>query len=301
MTRGILQFVAFLTMILLTGLVAAASVIEDHVVTVDNLRLHYIESGSGRNVVLIHGNAGNAMDFELGAVDALAARHHVIAIDRPGHGESERPDGLESLDDHARLLHAELTALRIDRPVLVGHSWGGSLALAYALAYPSEVSGLVLLAPAAFPDKSEPFFLRIAGKVPVIGEIGAFLGRSVFSKGVLRKDLERAFYPQAVPEGYFQTVRRSWLGRKQLKAYFADEAKLDDSLKKMTMKYASITVPTTIVTGDQDRIVDPRENAYRLNWAIKGSKLIVLGDTGHEIPQTHPESILDAMGIMSRN
>src|SRR5882672_4384897 len=66
---------------------------ERHIVTVGNLHVTYIESGTGRPVVLLHGNAGGVEDFEYGAVEDLAREYRVIAIDRPGHGESDRPDG----------------------------------------------------------------------------------------------------------------------------------------------------------------------------------------------------------------
>src|SRR5438876_5539077 len=65
----------------------------EHVVTVENLRVHYVESGTGRTVVLIHGNAGDVEDFEFGTIDRLSRDYRVLAIDRPGHGGSDRPVG----------------------------------------------------------------------------------------------------------------------------------------------------------------------------------------------------------------
>lgn len=277
---------------------ANGSGLSEHLVTVDDVKLHYVESGTGPAVVLLHGNPGYSADFQFGAIDALSDDHRVIAIDRPGHGQSERAANVDTVEEHAKLLHDELLALGVSRPVLVGHSWGGSLALAYALAYPDDVGGLVLVAPAAYPDKSDPFFLQLAGKVPFIGELGALLGRSVLSRGMVRKDLANAFYPEPVPDSYFKTVLRSWLGRKQLKAYFADEAKLSESLSKMSDQYADIEAPTVIITGDNDRIVDAKRNARQLHKVMKRSKFIELSNTGHEIPQTHPESIAEAIRII---
>ena len=269
--------------------------LSDHVITVDDVKLHYVESGTGPAVVLIHGNAGNAADFESGAIDALSGNHRVIAIDRPGHGDSDRALNADTVEEQATLLHDELAKLEIRRPILVGHSWGGSLALAYSLAYPDDIAGMVLIAPAAYPDKGDPFFLRLAGKVPFVGELGALLGRSVLSRGMVRKDLANAFYPQPVPDWYFKTVLRSWLGRKQLKAYFEDEAKLNDSLENMKGRYADIQTPTVIITGDKDQIVDAKHNAHQLHKVMKKSRIIELANTGHEIPQTRPESIAQAI------
>jgi len=290
---------ALFVCVLATSGMANGSGLSEHVITVDDVKLHYVESGSGPAVVLIHGNPGYAGDFESGAIDALSDRHRVIAIDRPGHGESDRAANADTVEEQAELLHHELSALKITRPILVGHSWGGSLVLAYALAYPDDISGMVLIAPAAFPDKSDPFFLQLAGKVPVIGELGALMGRTILSRGMVKKQLAQAFYPQPVPNWYYKLVWRAWMGRKQLKAYFADEAQLNDSLSKMKDRYAYIQTPTVIITGDSDQIVDAKRNAHQLHQVMKRSRIIELANTGHEIPQTHPESIAQAVGIIT--
>jgi pimeloyl-ACP methyl ester carboxylesterase len=104
-----------------------------------------------------------------------------------------------------------------------------------------------------------------------------------------------------VPDNYFKLASSSWLGRKELKAYFDDESALQDSLKKMSKRYSEINIPVVIVTGDEDKIVSPKENAYRLQVAICQSRLIKLKDTGHEIPQTRPESICAALRLISRS
>ena len=277
---------------------ADGSGLTEHVITVDDVKLHYVESGSGPAVVLIHGNPGYAADFESGVIEGLSRDHRVIAIDRPGHGDSDRAPNVDTVEGQAKLLHDELAAIEVSRPVLVGHSWGGSLVLAYALAYPNDLAGMVLVAPAAYPDKGDPFFLRLAGKVPFVGELGALLGRTVISRGMVKKDLARAFYPQPVPDWYYKLVWRSWMGRKQLKAYFADEAQLNDSLAKMDGHYADIQVPTVIITGDSDQIVDAKRNARQLHKVMKKSRIIELAHTGHEIPQTHPESIAKAIRMI---
>jgi len=78
-----------------------------------------------------------------------------------------------------------------------------------------------------------------------------------------------------------------------------DEWALNDSLRRMTKRYSDIRIPVVIVTGDEDKIVSPKENAHRLQTVIPGSQLIELKKTGHEIPQTHPESIHSALLLIS--
>lgn len=274
--------------------------IERQTITVENSKVTYIEGGIGRVVVLLHGNAGGIEDFEYGVMEGVSRQYRVIAIDRLGHGDSDRPDGeAGSVEYQAEFLHKTLASLGIEKPILVGHSWGGSLALAYALKYPREIAGMVLLAPAAYPDKGANFMVRIAAKVPFVGEIGVLLAQSIMGRQMLQREVARAFYPQPVPDSYRKLVMASWLGRKQLKAYFADEVDLNDSLKEMRHHYSEIKMPVVIITGDKDKIVSPKQNAYRLQKAIPHCRLIELKDSGHEIPQTSPKSIISALGLIN--
>ena len=276
------------------------SSIQENFVTVEKVRVRYVVGGSGPAVVMIHGNAGSIEDFEFGAIESLSANYRVVAIDRPGHGKSDRPNRKNvDVEYQARLLHRVLSSLNVARSVLVGHSWGAALALSYALQYPDEVSALILVAPAAYPDAGEARLLQAINKPPVIGNVPLMLGNSIVGRHILRGVLRRAFSPQPLPEKYFQLVASSWLGRKQLKAYLDDESNLNASLRKLSNHYAEINVPVVIITGDHDQIVSPEENAYRLKDSIANSRLIELRNTGHEIPQTHPESISSALSLIS--
>src|SRR5471030_2204256 len=112
-------------------------------------RLHLLELGSpdAPPVVLLHGASGNLQDMRLALGDRLASRYRVILVDRPGHGWSDRPDGPSggSPARQAALIHQALERIGVTRAIVVGHSWSGALATAYALAYPANVTGLVLL------------------------------------------------------------------------------------------------------------------------------------------------------------
>lgn len=275
------------------------SAVKQHVITVENLQVNYIETGTGSTVVLIHGNPGDVGDFEFGTISELSHKYRVIAIDRPGHGTSDRPaEKGESVEYQAKLLHQTLSNLGIQRPVLVGHSWGASLALLYALEYPTEVSGLVLLAPPAYPDDKRNSLLAGVIKTPVVGDFSILMGKLISGRQELKHSLEQAFSPQSVPDDYYKSANSSWFGQKQLKAYFEDELALNDCLKKMVDRYSGIKIPVIIVAGEEDKIVSPKDNAYRLQNAIPGSRLIKLKKTGHEIPLTHPKSIFAALKMI---
>ncbi len=264
-------------------------------VTVDGANLHFVIKGAGRPVVLIHGNPGSSQDWAK-LYDPLAARYKAVAFDRPGHGHSDRPNHRDvTVDVQARLLCAALDELRIERPILVGHSWGGALALVYALLYPRDVSGLVLLAPAVYESEDGLSFVSKLPALPIIGDILNFILSPLLAASVVRGDLKKAFAPDPVPPHYLRSVLSEWTRPKKVKWYSVDDALLNQSLPEFSERYSDIRVPTAIVTGDSDLIVPAEENAHRLHEALSNSKLIVLDKTGHQIPFTRPQAVVDAV------
>src|SRR5215468_4858649 len=273
----------------------------DRYLEIEKTKLHLIQGGTGQQtVVMLHGNAGDIQDFEYGLAELLSKSYRVIGFDRPGHGKSVRPGGeAASVEGQARMLHETLQNLGVNKAILLGHSWGASLALCYALKYPAETAGLVLLAPPAFPGADPNPLLRAVVKTPLIGGLTLMFGKTLMGDERLRHELERAFYPQAVPVNYLKIATSTWLGRKQLRAYLEDEWSLSASLRRMSKHYGELRMPVVIVTGDRDRIVAPKENAYRLKEAIPQAQLVELKGAGHEIPLTRPDSVYSALKLIS--
>ncbi len=269
---------------------------------IENTRVRYVEAGAGPAVVMIHGNSGSVDDFDFKSLGLLCRDHRVIAVDRPGHGKSDRPNGAAAtLQYQTQLLHDTLSHLGVTRPTIVGHSWGGAMALAYAVQYPNDVSAIVLLAPAAYPDAGGDKFVRAVLKTPVIGDVTLTLGRLLFGKQLLKKELKKAFYPDTVPDAYLRYASSSWLRHKQVRAYLEDEWSLNKDLEKTSKHYSDIRIPVVIVTGDSDKVVSAKHNAYRLKTSIAQSQLVELKNTGHQVPQTHPESIYNAVSLVPKS
>jgi pimeloyl-ACP methyl ester carboxylesterase len=267
---------------------------QKHVV-VDGMKLSYVSAGSGRPVVLIHGNPGSHQDYTLGVIERLSESYHVLAFDRPGHGYSERHDSVHTtVEVQARMIRDALQKLAIEKPVLVGHSWGGSLVLAAAVAYGNELSGIVLLAPAAYPSVRVEWW-SLLPHVPVIGKfvvntLTPFLGRAF-----VRKNLRQAYEPQDMQHDYAEQSAELWMRPDQIRACAYDERTLGASLKILSQHYRNIEMPVVIVTGSADRLLDPNEHAFPLQKTITNSKLIVLPDTGHQLPQTKPDDVISAI------
>jgi len=286
---------------------------ESKFVTVDGASLHFVIKGDGRPVVLIHGNPGSCQDWAR-LYTPIASRYQAIAFDRPGHGHSERRNHRDiTVEVQAQMLHAALRELQIEHPILVGHSWGGALALAYAIEFPNDVSGLVLLAPAVYESHDGVSFLSKLPDFPIIGDALNFLFTPLLGAWLVRTDITKAFAPDPIPKHYLRHVLSEWTRPKKVKWYSIDDASLNQSLPKLSSRYAELLghngsgeperrlrMPISIINGDSDLIVSAKENAYRLHEALPHSELIVLSKTGHQIPFTQPDAVLQAIDNVAR-
>jgi pimeloyl-ACP methyl ester carboxylesterase len=264
-------------------------------VKIDGARLHVVIKGSGQPVVLIHGNPGSCQDWSR-LYSPMASRYQTIAFDRPGHGHSERPNHEDiTIEVQARLLHATLKELRVESPILVGHSWGGALALIYALLYPESLAGVVLVAPALYDSQDGVSFLTKLPALPLVGDLVNFLFTPLLGAWVVREDLKKAFAPDRVPKHYLRSVLSEWTRPRKVKWYSVDDALLNDSLRNFSPRYSGLRLPIAMVTGDSDLIVPLEENSRRLHRELPHSELVVLERTGHQIPITRPEAVVEAI------
>src|SRR5262252_7587552 len=139
-------------------------------ISVDGARLHYVEHGTGAPVILLHGNGSMVGDFiSSGIVEQLGPGYRVVAFDRPGFGYSERPSKRKwGAIEQAKLLLRAWQLLDIERPVVVGHSWGTLVALAAALEAEQRVAGLVLLSGYYYPTPMARTNVRASSTLAVL-------------------------------------------------------------------------------------------------------------------------------------
>ncbi|HYX27910.1 MAG TPA: alpha/beta hydrolase [Pyrinomonadaceae bacterium] len=264
-------------------------------VRVDEANLHFVIKGQGRPVVLIHGNPGSCQDWSR-LYGPISSEYQALAFDRPGHGHSDRPNHRPiTVEVQAEMLNKALKELGVDRPIIVGHSWGGSLALVYGLNFLNQIAGLVLLAPAAYESDDGVSFLSKAPGWPVIGDILNFVFTPFLAAWLVRTDIAKAFDPDPVPKKYMRHVLAEWTRPKKVKWYSVDDALLNESLPKFADRYPEIKAPVAIITGDADKIVPAAENAERLYQALPHSHFNLLPQTGHQIPFTRPEAVMAAI------
>ena len=279
--------------------VAAARRIEEIVppqggfLDLDGERIHILDKGAGRPVVLIHGLEGQMGNFTHSLVDRLAGEFRVVAFDRPGSGYSTRsaksPAGVRA---QAATLARVIRAIKLERPVIVGHSLGGAVALAIALDEPDCASALALIAPLTQPVAIPPLVFRgLAIRSLFIRRFVAWTLATPAS--LLARDLalKQVFAPEPVPAD-FATAGGGLLGLRPRNVYAAssDMVATNDDLEEMTPRYASIRIPIGILYGRGDRILDWRAQGESLKQKVPSVDLEIV-DGGHMLPVTQPDIV----------
>src|SRR5262245_46152593 len=129
-------------------------------IEVDGNRIHYTEARQGRPILFIHGLGAQFHQFSHPLFGRLEGDFHLVALDRPGSGHSVRARGASAgISEQARVIVHFMEKLGLEKPLVVGHSLGGAVALAIAIEHPDKISGLALLAPyTRYSDKTAPAF-----------------------------------------------------------------------------------------------------------------------------------------------
>ena len=256
-------------------------------VTVDGIRIHFLDAGEGPAIFLLHGLSATHVNWEF-TIPAFAGRWRVIAPDLPGHGRSAKPDAPYTVDFYAGVIRSLAREIGIPEAVVVGNSLGGQIAIELGLSYPVWTRALVLAAPAggfgtsvqalrwAIAAAARPGLLRVA--------LPWALERCVYDpshpacderRRVLAERLAHDDYPS-----FARAVNRSLVG----------------SIAAGRQPVRRLTQPTLLVWGRDDRLVG-LSASRRLLRDIPHARLTVLDACGHlpmlEQPQRFNRVVAD--------
>jgi pimeloyl-ACP methyl ester carboxylesterase len=268
-------------------------------------RIHLVELGpaAAAPVVLLHGASGNLEDMRLALGDKLAKHHRVILVDRPGHGWSSRLGGSADASParQAALIHEALKQIGIRRAVIVGHSWSGALATAYALAYPDAVSGLLLLAPVTHPWTGGVGWYNPILTTPIIGPLFARTIALPIGKLLTGPVVTSVFAPHEPPQDYAErTVVELVLRPAELIANAEDLTGLKPFVSAQAPNYGAIAAPVTIMTGDLDYVVSQQIHAEAIAAVLPRGRLIVLPGVGHMIHHVAADAVVEAIAGLAQ-
>lgn len=271
-------------------------------IEVEGVRLHYLERGQGQPVVLFHGNGSLIQDFVLsGLIDRCAQRYRVIIFDRPGYGYSERPRAtLWTPEAQAALLRRALHHLGVERPVVVGHSWGTLVALALALDYPAEVRSLVLLSGYYFPTARLDVGLLSPPALPVVGDVLRYTLSPLLSALLWPGIRRQMFAPAPVPAHFKDAFPVGMLLRPwQLRASAEESALMIPAARRLSRRYAELTLPVMILAGAGDQVADVERQSLRLHRTLPHSGLRLVPGVGHMVYQNAPDQVMAAIDAMA--
>lgn len=264
-------------------------------VEVGGTRIHYLERGTGPTILLIHGLGGSLRTFTHSVLERLSGEFRVVVMERPGSGESVRaPRACARVRSQAETVSAFIGELGLDRPLLVGHSLGGAVALAVALDHPEQVRGLALIAPLANVQEEVPaIFRRLIISTRSLRRLTAWTVATPASMLGRARVLETVFGPDPVPADY-ATAGGGLLGLrpKSFCAASEDLVALKDELPAIVRRYAELRLPVGILYGTGDRVLDHRLHGVAVAPMIEGAELELV-EGGHMLPLTAPDTVAE--------
>lgn len=297
MTFLLITLAAVLTIALLLGLftwhtarrVERALPPEGRFIEVGGSTLHVLEAGQGPTVLLIHGLSGHLKHFSYGVMALLAKDHRVVALDRPGSGYSS-PAATADLEAQADIVSGLIDTLGLGKPVIVGHSLGGGLALALALRHPQQVSGLALIAPLThLPGAPSKAFSALTIRQDWLRHLVAWTLAVPLMIIGRKLTVDIVFGPEAFPRNFpFKGGGMLGLRPSHFVAASRDLNAIPLSLPAQQLRYASLQLPVSILYGRGDRILDPEFHGTALANVVPGAELQWV-EGGHMLPVTQPE------------
>jgi pimeloyl-ACP methyl ester carboxylesterase len=266
------------------------------------VKLRYLERpGAEPAVLLIHGLPGTAEDFE--DVTPLIAGHRTVAIDRPGFGFST--GGYFGFARQLQAVQEAIEKLHLGRPVLVGHSYGGTISLGYAERHPGAVRGLVLVDAAAGDcSRHDNAFTRVQARfiqaieLPGIAQIAGVTFSQLVRTASAKPAESEAFSPAPVNPKHRHRVLAINLKHGNLEASAGEVLHANKEIDGVNHGLGDLRVPTTVIQGEQDKLVKP-QCGRSIAASVPGAKLQMVPG-GHMAPYTHPGVVATAAQSLVR-
>ncbi len=267
-------------------------------IEVEGIQVHYQSYGQGEpTFLLLHGFGASLYSWRE-VFEPLSQMGTVIAYDRPAFGLTERPMPEEwqgrnpyTPEFQAQLTVALMDALGVDKAILVGNSAGGTQSLLTYFNSPERVQALILVDPAVYTGGGAPSWIKPLLKTPQMRRLGILVARAFINRGESLIDLAWHDPTRLTPEAVE-------LYKRPLKVDNWDRALWEFTLASHDPDLASrldqVTVPTLVITGDDDRIV-PTEESIRLAQELPNAELVVIPNCGHVPQEECPQAFMQAV------
>ena len=270
-------------------------------ITINGVRLHYVERGTGPPLVLLHGNGSMIQDFESsGLIDLAAMKYRVIVFDRPGFGHSDRPRStVWTPEAQANLLNAALTKMGVSQPLVLGHSWGTLVAVALALNYPRNVRALILASGYYYPTVRADVLMLSPPALPLVGDVLSHTISPLLGRLLWPIFLRKIFGPNPVPKKFAGFPEEMAIRPSQIRAAAAETALMIPAAYGFRGAYGHLKMPVAIVAGREDRVSEAQQSA-ELHRDIAHSTFRCISNKGHMVHQTATAEVMAAIDLANQ-
>ena len=239
----------------------------------------YLDIGSGPPLLMLHGFFGEKTCW-LPLIELLQSQFRCISLDMLGFGESSKPEIQYNVALEVSFVRQVVEQLNIDPCCIIGHSFGGWVASAYALKYTNSVSSLVLAAPAGIRDDS------FCGQYDALRPL---LWQTPIVDWALQ--LAKPFANLAGKSNELQQIlgwRRELMSQPVARSFLMSRMRPEDAIDTIEKDIHKLQIPTLVITGDRDETI-PLWHSQTYANEIPGAKLAIIPNATHGLPQTQAE------------
>jgi len=265
---------------------------EDKYVTVNNIKLHYLDWGNSKEqtMILLHGFVAHAHSWD-GFAARMQNRYHVVVPDQRGHGDSEwAKDGAYSSEDFGDDLAAFIDILEIEKPVIIGHSMGGRNVIIYAGRNPEKVDKLVAVDSRLRSDPINAMAIQLMAQ-SILDHLDS-MEEGIEALIKFSPSIPRELAEDLVLHGVRKLPDGSYVPKFDLT--MRDQAVSKLLVSDLWPYLGKITCPTLIMRGENSPIM-PRELAEQMAEALPNGQLVEIEGAGHLVPQENHVAFEDAI------
>ncbi len=253
-----------------------------------DLQLHSEIKGKGRPLLLLHGFGSSSYSFHH-LIEPLSKKFQVFNLDLKGFGNSPKPkDYRYSVYDQAVLVSRFIKNHNLKDVILIGHSYGGGVALSVVLMDQTNIAKMVLIDPAAYRQYIPSLIRQL--KIPIIGPLGFYILPSSYE---VNESYKYAFYDKSKIEKSTIDIMAKNLDKANAKStyLYAIDDLIPDDIDTVSKRYSEIKVPTLLIWGEKDVVVR-KSKGYQLEKDLPNAKLMIIKNCGHIPHEEKPKTVL---------
>jgi pimeloyl-ACP methyl ester carboxylesterase len=241
--------------------------------------------GQGKAIVIVHGTPWSSFNLRH-LIVGLSKEYKVYYFDLLGYGQSDKSDNDVSLGIQNKLLSILIDFWALNKPIVIGHDFGGTTVLRTHLLNNKQYEKLILIDPVAISPWGSPFFKHVNKHEEAFSGMPDYI-----HEAIVETYIKTAAY-NILNQETIKGIVKAWKGEKSKAAFYRQIAQADSKYTdEIQDKYSSIKIPTLILWGENDKWI-PVENGEKLNKLIPNSKLKTIPNSGHLVIEEKYQDLL---------